>query len=417
MMKNKYLYLLVFSFFYFIFTPVVEGSSNRDYENPHSEYTNNTNVCSLCHSTHRAKAEKLLVATTVRDTCYMCHDGRGSKYDVKNGKTDYQISEFESIKIDSLGGGFNPAAGFTSSHSIEEMNAPKGGAGESIFLTCTSCHNPHGSDNYRIINNVINGKEGIVVKGSITRSFFTNREIPSYESGISNMCSACHNDYQYTNSQPEVIDKTQHRHPINVGLDSKGEIRFTTLPTEGAPSGAYPNPNTSTLAGGGTLFSGANNYYYIITASNITTNIIDGEKVEELQESHQGYIKRVNVPVTGRVILKWEYINNAVHYSVYRAGPLANQPTALESYSLVARSSTDTNRHRFQLENEIFTFVDDGSVLEASTVRPPAPNSQSKVTCITCHFAHGTKKLDAYTGESHLRRLDNMGVCQECHKK
>lgn len=410
-MRFKLLFLLLLFISCFALTPYVENVVSMGYEIPHAEYTNNTNVCRICHSPHLGQAEKLIVATTIRDSCYMCHDGRGSKYDVKNGKTDLEISASESIKVDSISGGFNPLAGFTSSHLIEEMNAPSGGSGESVFLTCTSCHNPHGSDNYRLIPFSVNGKD-IRVKGRVIESPFAKREVATYDSGISEMCSTCHNDYNFKNAEEGVYDKTKHRHPIGVGLDSGEELLFTTLPTEAAPSGAYPLPETVVTTDGSL---GTGTYYYIVTTSNITVN----DLLEEVsQESHQGYIKKVTVTLdNSNVTLKWQDITNALHYSVYRAGPVDIEPSDLTEYKLVASSSTEAQQGRFIYTDGFFTFADNGSLLESITKHPPIANGQGRVACITCHTAHGTKKVDVYTGESMLKRLDNRGVCQDCHKK
>ncbi len=52
----------------------------------------------------------------------------------------------------------------------------------------------------------------------------------------------------------------------------------------------------------------------------------------------------------------------------------------------------------------------------------PAYN-QNKIMCLTCHYAHGTVRsgtsISSVTGSpsTMLRRRDNMGVCEDCHKK
>lgn len=387
-------------------------------ENPHGSYMDNTNKCIQCHSTHNAKAEKLLVASTNRDTCFLCHDGRGSNYDVKNGKTYDPAS---GTITDSVAGGFNPLAGFTSNHMIEAANSPAGGTGQTTTLVCTSCHNPHGTTNHVDLRTEVNGKSGIVVEtttpqfGSPTISPFSHKEVFSYKSGtkdadgnptsgMSQFCSACHNDYVYTNTEGNSYDKTQHRHPDGVMLK---DSQFTTLPMEGVPSGAYPNPKTTHTAGGSLT---AGDYYYIITTSN------------DLGESKQGFVKKMTVLSGEKVTLVWDNVTNATTYSIYRAGPAAAQPTALTDFILLADS--DTNKTLFTFTDNdnggSFSFTDSGALTPSATTHPPDINSQTspaKVFCLTCHYAHGTKTVDVSTGQSKLKRMDNMGVCENCHKK
>lgn len=415
---------LLFFLLFFISTSTAEHDETHLEENegpefkmnyPHGSFTTNTNGCGNCHSLHRGASANLLKSATKRDTCFMCHDGRASNYDVKNGKTYIQTSPTEGKIVDNTAGGFNTMAGFTSKHLIEEINAPPGGSGQAFMLVCTSCHNPHGTNNHRNIQVNVNGKTNISVEASVKVSSFTNKEIVSYKNGMTEFCSSCHNDYVFYHNDPKAFNKTNYRHPINVDLiggtrqQSNGvtpksarfdPTLFTTLPTEGVPSGAYPNPNT-TVTTGGTLAAGT--YYYIVTAEN------------ETGESHQGHIKRVTVALNNKVALQWKGIENALHYSVYRAGPSATQPTSLTSYVLVADSKA--NSHRFIYSNGTFTFEDNSSAVQSSSKKPPQISSNAKVFCLTCHYGHGTKSVDAYTGESKLKRHDNMGVCQDCHKR
>jgi len=47
----------------------------------------------------------------------------------------------------------------------------------------------------------------------------------------------------------------------------------------------------------------------------------------------------------------------------------------------------------------------------------------NKIVCLTCHYAHGTVSVGTNTSSiggassTMLKRLDNMGVCEDCHKK
>lgn len=598
---------------------------------PHGFFTSNTNACSKCHSVHLGKSAKILLEQTQEQTCYLCHDGRGSKYDVKNGK--YFDAE-TGIVLDSASGGFN---GFDSSHDIESSHQAPGGNGSQIQVVCTSCHNPHGSSNHRNLQTTVNGKTGIEVKASVTTSPLSHREVISYESGISTFCISCHEDYNTYYQENPVNDNRHYRHPIETLLTGgKARIEsssvpkpltfsptlFTSLPTQGVPSGAYPNPNTSVvnsttltavISTGGTFASG--DYYYAVTkkmkdgkesvigykslisvpeASKITLNwqadpkansyivyrakklasdrytpitkimvspgvtsftdsggeinhlstvkgpagsLVDnqsyqyyilaisagvtikesaiipvvlepGEKsltikweqivgaeqyeiyradpdgsggqepfkllstiqtrdqngnpiantdqffdngdiplkpnpdpmtitengtlgigtyyyivtaVNSLGESHQGYKKKVTVTTAGSsVFLEWGSITNAYGYRVYRAISFSGEPN-VGDFKLIASSETDGKNFVFKEDaNEGYILFTDTNLLSGMET-PPSINSQgvnsAKVVCISCHYAHGTKKTDSSTGNSHLKRMDNSGVCQNCHKK
>jgi predicted CXXCH cytochrome family protein len=610
--------------------PALPGPSRIE-ANPHGLFTSNTNTCAKCHSVHRGRSAKILLEQTQEQTCYLCHDGRGSKYDVKNGK---YFDEETGIVLDSVSGGFN---GFNSSHDIESSHQAPGGNGSQIQVVCTSCHNPHGSANHRNLQTTVNGKTGIEVKASVAISPLSHKEVISYESGISTFCISCHEDYNTYYQENQVNDNRHYRHPIETLLTGgKARIEsasvpkpltfiptlFTSLPTQGVPSGAYPNPNTSVvnsatltavISGGGTFATG--DYYYVVTkkmkdgkesvigyktlssvpeASKITLNwqadttansyivyrakklatnrftpitkvmvapgvtsfidsggkinnastvkgtagslgenksyqyyilaksggvtinesgiipavLASGEMsttikweqtagaeqyelyrsdsdgsggqlpfkllsiiqakdqngnpiansdqfldngyiplkpnpdsmtitengtlgigtyyyivtaVNSLGESHQGYKKKVRVANTGSsVILEWGSITNAYGYKVYRAISFSGEPD-VGDFKLIAASGTDGKSFVFKEDaNEgyiLFTDINLPSGIET----PPNINSQgvnaAKVVCISCHYAHGTKKTDSNTGNSHLKRMDNSGVCQNCHKK
>lgn len=84
------------------------------------------------------------------------------------------------------------------------------------------------------------------------------------------------------------------------------------------------------------------------------------------------------------------------------------------------------------------TFVTNGKYRHAVNVAPAsygtglttslplegtnATANQNMVVCLTCHYAHGTVATGAETSSvsgssTMLKRIDNMGVCEDCHKK
>jgi predicted CXXCH cytochrome family protein len=153
--------------------------------------------CAGCHRIHTGQNEFLLKAAgSIKDFCYACHStaGAGSNLSVQNGT--YYGTPDRSAPDSSVGlraGGFdqarintqdptnstdNPGAvtigvgtlqTVNSAHAIDGTTAGTmwgngaigtTGPGPSFTLDCTSCHDPHGNGNYRILRAVPTGSGG-----------------------------------------------------------------------------------------------------------------------------------------------------------------------------------------------------------------------------------------------------------------
>lgn len=150
----------------FALPAVVPASANGG---PHGGFTLTTGTCAGCHRAHTAVGEMLLKAESIYGLCTTCHAGT-AQTDVVHG---VQTGTGRSLN----GGGFEQATGevVTSSHTVAGLRVngfPAGGIGTawgsqdgsgdagvgvSGTLECTSCHNPHGSTNYRILNDAGGG--------------------------------------------------------------------------------------------------------------------------------------------------------------------------------------------------------------------------------------------------------------------
>ena len=228
---------------------------------PHANYTDNTNLCSLCHKTHTGVGAHLLNQSTVLAVCQTCHWGTGtnSKYDVKGGETTIG------------GGGRAPSSSgpmqhtaypgdqwgdksTTSAHSFDEtpVTAP-GGYGSSQNLTCTSCHDAHYTGNYRLIRTSISYPNGPNTTTTATVNFTayaaapdsTTGETANYVSGSVTLCAACHSDFNapsgsgHTPASGTFRTDGMYRHSIGImpasysGLTGIPVPLTTTLPLEG----------------------------------------------------------------------------------------------------------------------------------------------------------------------------------------
>jgi len=174
---------------------------------PHGDYTATTDACAGCHRAHTASAAKLLMATSTYDLCVSCHGSTasGANTNVDDGVFvsgrggDEGTSTSDGAAL--LGGQF---ANATSTHDPTGVEGQAWGAGNergvlaaiNENLDCASCHDPHGSPNYRIIKEEINGVTVAVAQSD--EGAGKNYGVVSWSAQQSNVCGACHNPYQHS---------------------------------------------------------------------------------------------------------------------------------------------------------------------------------------------------------------------------
>ena len=281
--------------------------------------------CAGCHRAHTAQASYLLVQEQPA-LCFTCHDGSLASTDVKDGyDTNGQALRgggFDTAMIGSgsatkdviLNGtrlsGTNQmvpivaATATTSKHSIDTVGTMWGnggaaaGAGTTVTLECSSCHDPHGNGNYRILRPIPDSSvasAGVNIPDATTKVYTTTNywlsadsNVPldtsatavaftgtpdatadGYVQDVSAWCTTCHTRYlaghgsygtariDPTTGNPDPTFMYQHRTDTN--YKSSGPNCITCHVAHGSNAGMTGNAtHVAVPGGGGTTLTASN---------------------------------------------------------------------------------------------------------------------------------------------------------------
>jgi predicted CXXCH cytochrome family protein len=215
---------------------------------PHGGYTATTDACAGCHRAHTAVGPNLLVQTSTYALCMSCHSNAGTGADT-NVEDGYFLSTRSSSTTGTanttdnaplLAGGFARYKGnaVTSSHDATGASGRAAwGNGTSnrgvavniteVQFNCASCHDPHGSPNYRILKETVNGSA--VTVAQVDEGAGKDYDTEQWGAGQSNICSACHGAYHKTAAgQGSTPDGTTYTHRVDMSYAYGGNVNPET---------------------------------------------------------------------------------------------------------------------------------------------------------------------------------------------
>ena len=400
----------------------------------HGNYVSDTDACAGCHRAHTSVSSitwqdtaagdshsALLVtsATEMWQFCYACHDATSQGADTNVQQGIYEGTLYGTQNGVLNGGGFDSLdqSATTSTHmykgsswgaygggyfaqgssfAADSSNAGQGagaymtGTGNAIKMDCATCHDPHGSPNYRILRTVVNGN----VVGEYTPS-----------------------------ANPADPDPNGFVSSVETGWPTNGFRLHTPYPNY------KPNYTTPMYAKGYNMTAA--------TMANGSTGINDLKGMSGwCAGCHNTYLGPV------QTFTKTSVLGVS---SVYQS--LAATYNAGDGSGLGLR-----HKHPVNVELTTYNGPDKASMIVTSGVLPldhpitergnPSNSTQDWIECLTCHRAHGTAaSMTGYASNagaatvldtdgvarntfvaanavpSALLRYDNRGVCERCHNK
>lgn len=385
---------------------------------PHGNYTLTTGKCAGCHRAHTAVGEDLLREENVYALCTSCHSGTVNTdvvHGVKTGGTG---------TIPLNGGGFESVAGQTvaSSHTVEGVRvggvASDGlgtawgsqngdgvgvgdlGVGVQSTLECTSCHNTHGSSNYRILRDSANGR---IPTGKTAAIHRWVPDDPDLLDWVDNQVLATEGggDYEFDVAS-DCPTATNHC-----------KAKFTS----GLPLPTLTDPQKAAVAAGASVAT----IYGDAAAFPAGNPLLKGMNAF-CATCHKSYLT-----LSGSATKPSTDGSAYVYPGTQNANDLHGSPATASGNVARYRHAMERTYSSTSKPQQPLRFAAEGTDPNVAT---PAYNAFG---CITCHFAHGTSAgttgieaggstttyADGVTpaGDSALLVYPARGVCISCHQK
>ncbi len=230
--------------------------------------------CNGCHTMHNSQDgflvdpdnpdgnAFLLKDATPSDTCLSCHATRlGAVFGAdplapppEKGSGNFAFLLEDNLN-DAHAGASNPILGEAGGHSIvapslgaaadSTLSHAPGGTYPSAVLACSSCHDPHGNADFRMLYGIGHVESGdytftnpapVAAGLSIHGGSESNTNHTAYQEGMSGWCGNCHGDFHANN--------TQLVHPSGMTLggaiaSAYGLYNGTVDQTGGSPATSY----------------------------------------------------------------------------------------------------------------------------------------------------------------------------------
>ena len=380
----------------------------------------NTSACGGCHRAHTAVSPNLLAAENVYSLCTSCHSGMVAT-DVVHGVQQGAMNTDGVTPRKLNGGGYvqQNRANVTSRHKIADVPingtpfagtvtafgsqngdgtpAADVGVGVNGILECTSCHNPHCSTNYAILNESTSASAWWIA------------------------------------SDPDLLNWVQYQ--VLATRDDGPNYGFDLTNVNNCPAAVVTFPaGTATPYGGGTgpgsrciqrFTSGIIVSYANGVSGTATVTVPDPTKGMNgfCATCHKSYLTQ-----SGSA-----HRQNSLNTPVATVG--AGTPTALPAYFYPGtQDANDGNgniaRYRHAVEKIRNTTSYPKQPLRFAAIgidpNPPGAIEYRAMGCLTCHYAHGSSAAqtpaagdpapEGPAGDSALLFWGNRGVCVSCHQ-
>jgi predicted CXXCH cytochrome family protein len=138
----------------------VDNNGNIVSQRTHGNFQNNTNSCANCHSVHNGETDTLLMKSGASELCMSCHDGTLGFYNVtKVSEAGVMYSHEDSASMHHVDSNLEESSAPGATGIENDTNGTALKNTSTATFECSSCHNPHGSANDRLLNEKVAGNQ------------------------------------------------------------------------------------------------------------------------------------------------------------------------------------------------------------------------------------------------------------------